>query len=517
MAAWIATATTGEEARAHLQARLIVLSRIMFWSFAVLLLVLVAGYAIYPEVEPKWNRLVYVIAAGGLAQLAVIWRVFLVRGTRTMKQLRAIDVYYAVGTGSIFAASGALAFDLRSSAYLCLIYACFLVLLRASVVPSTGKRTAVIGVFTVLPMTVATVALVYLNTQDVPGPMYVGGGMLICTLAILLATIESSVLYGLTQKFNAAMQLGQYTLAGKLGEGGNGVVYRANHALLRRPTAIKVLMPEKIDRDTLDRFEREVQLMSQLTHPNTVAVFDYGRSPEGFFYYVMEYLDGIDLENLVTLFGPQPADRVVPILIQVCGALAEAHGRGLIHRDVKPANIILSERGGVPDIAKVLDFGLVKELATDGGVSTRGVMGTPAYISPETVTDPDRVGPQSDLYALGAVGYYLLTGKRLFDGKTTVDVCVQHVTAEPARVSSHVAVPEALDAIIFACLAKNPADRPASARDLAKRLQEVPIADAWSEAIAVQWWVEFRATGGVPREVVAKTITIDLELRSRSA
>src|SRR5262245_22553995 len=173
MAAWIATTSASEETRAYLQARLVVMSKIMFWSFAFLLLVIWVFYSLYPHIQPKHNRYVYLIAAVGLAQLAVIWRLVLVRSQRSMRQLRFIDSYYLVGTGSIFAASGAIAYDLRSSAYLCLIYACLLVLLRASVVPSTGRRTAVLGVLTCLPMTVATVALVYLNDQDVPGPMYV--------------------------------------------------------------------------------------------------------------------------------------------------------------------------------------------------------------------------------------------------------------------------------------------------------------------------------------------------------
>jgi eukaryotic-like serine/threonine-protein kinase len=432
----------------------------------------------------------------------------------SFRSLYRVDILFSLGTGSIFGASGTMAYDLRPSAYICLIYACLMVLLRAIVVPSTGTRTAIISVLTCLPVTGATVALVFLNRQDVPGPAYVSGGVLICAMSIGLATIVSTILYGLRKQVTEAMQLGQYTLDRKIGEGGNGTVYRARHALLRRPTALKVVLPDQTDGETLDRFEREVQHMSQLTHANTVAVYDYGRSPDGVFYYVMEYLDGIDLEQLVQRFGAQPADRVVPILMQVCGALAEAHRRGLIHRDIKPANIILSERGDVPDVAKVVDFGLVKEIASKDGASSRGILGTPSYIAPESVTDPDRVGPAADLYALGAVGYYLATGKRVFEGKTSVDVCVQHVTAVPRRPSELVAIPPELEDVLLRCLAKKPELRPASASELTRLLRQVPVGATWNEDIALQWWREFRTNAPpapVPPETTTRSITIDLK------
>jgi len=253
--------------------------------------------------------------------------------------------------------------------------------------------------------------------------------------------------------------------------------------------------------------------MSELTHANTVAVYDYGRSPDGVFYYVMEYLDGIDLEQLVQRFGAQPAERVVPILIQVCGALAEAHRRGLVHRDIKPANIILSQRGDVPDVAKVVDFGLVKEIAKSDKASTRGIMGTPAYVAPETITDPDHIGPSVDLYALGCVGFYLVTGQRVFQGKTSVETCVQHVTAAPPRPSQLVALPPQLEDIILRCLAKKADERPATAADLARLLRAVPLGDAWTDAKAVHWWDEFRAVMAKEMALTdgaTRSITVDL-------
>jgi serine/threonine-protein kinase len=525
---WLATAAD-EESRAYLQARLTVLSLLMFWSFVLLLAWMAVMYFfLYDDLPmqgriglaPRYNIQIYLVSGVGLGLLAFLWRVLLLRRSLSVQSLYRIDVLYALGTGSIFGASGTMAYDLRPSAYICLIYACLMVLLRAIVVPSTGTRTAIISVLTCLPVTAATVALVYLNTQDVPGLAYVSGGILICAMSIGLATIVSTILYGLRKQVTDAMQLGQYTLDAKIGEGGNGAVYRARHALLRRPTALKLVLPEQTDGDTLDRFEREVQHMSQLTHPNTVAVYDYGRSPDGVFYYVMEYLDGIDLEQLVQRFGPQPADRVVPILVQVCGALAEAHRRGLIHRDIKPANIILAERGDVPDVAKVVDFGLVKEVAANDGKSTRGILGTPSYIAPESVTDPDHVGPAADLYALGAVGYFLVTGKRVFEGKTSVDVCVQHVTAVPRRPSELAAIPAALDDLLMCCLAKKPELRPAGALELARSLRSVPIGSAWTEDSALEWWREFRTSAppaAPTTESTTRSITIDFETRAVQA
>jgi len=341
-----------DESRGYLQARLLVLSRLMFWSFTSLVIYITLLYRAYPDYEPRLNGIIDAISILGLGILGAVWRLVLARRVLTQGQLQFIDVFYSVGTGVIFGASGVLAYDLRPSAYICLVVACLIVLLRAVVVPSTGKRTAIIGVATCVPITIATIVVPYLQPQDLPGPGYVSGGAVICIGAIALATITSNISFGLRRKYAAAMQLGQYTLGAKIGEGGMGTVYRAHHALLRRPTAIKLLQPERIDAAALDRFEREVQHMSQLTHPNTVAIYDYGRNLDGVFYYAMEYLDGIDLERLVEEHGAQPADRVVALLVQICGALQEAHGRGLIHRDVKPANIILCQRGDVGDVAK---------------------------------------------------------------------------------------------------------------------------------------------------------------------
>jgi serine/threonine-protein kinase len=268
-----------------------------------------------------------------------------------------------------------------------------------------------------------------------------------------------------------------------------GVVWRARHAMLRRPTAVKLLRPERVGEASLRRFEREVQHMSQLTHPNTVAVYDYGRSPDGVFYYAMEYLDGLTLEEVVAGDGPQPPSRVVHVLKQVLGALAEAHGIGLVHRDVKPGNVILCERGGVPDVAKVLDFGLVKELESETGMSHDGALvGTPLYLAPEAIRSP-AADARADLYSVGAVVYFLLTGRPVFEGRTVIEICGQHLHADPVLPSARLGrrLPEALEAWVMACLEKDPARRPASAAEAAERLDRASP-EAWTAYDARAWW-----------------------------
>jgi serine/threonine-protein kinase len=282
-----------------------------------------------------------------------------------------------------------------------------------------------------------------------------------------------------------------------------GVVYRARHARLKRPTAVKLLSPGKVGSQTVERFEREVQITARLTHPNTVAVFDYGRTLDGVFYYAMEYLEGISLETLVAEDGPQPPGRVVHVLRQVCGALVEAHGLGLVHRDIKPANVILCERGGVPDVAKVLDFGLVKDLALPGVAALTQsdvILGTPLYMAPEALVAPDRVGPRTDLYGLGAVGFFLLTGSPVFTGQNTVEVLAHHLHTRPARPSERLGrpLPPSLEDLVLGCLEKDPDRRPRDARALLDALDGALGVEPWTEANARAWWTARAARGRQP-------------------
>ncbi|MCC7084174.1 MAG: serine/threonine protein kinase [Pirellulales bacterium] len=288
-----------------------------------------------------------------------------------------------------------------------------------------------------------------------------------------------------------AQQIGQYTLEQKLGSGGMGVVYRGHHSMLRRPTAIKMLDVDKVNEASMERFEREVQITSQLNHPNTVAIYDYGRTPEGVFYYAMEYLDGIDLQALVERYGPLPAPRAIHILQQVCGSLYEAHSLGLVHRDIKPANIMLNRRGGEPDVVKVLDFGLVKALDDEKSkTDQRGLTGTPLYMSPEAIQMPNSVDARSDLYAVGAVGYFLLTGLPVFDADSVVDLCHKHVATPPTPPSqrANISIPPELENALLSCLEKSRAKRPQTARDLSQLISRCQEALRWSIEEADAWW-----------------------------
>jgi hypothetical protein len=309
-----------------------------------------------------------------------------------------------------------------------------------------------------------------------------------------------------------ARRLGQYTLEQEIGVGANGTVYRGRHALLRRPVAIKLLKPDKATEANLARFEHEVQATSQLTHPNTVAIYDYGRTPDGIFYYAMEYLSGISLERLVDTFGPQPEGRVIHILRQVCGSLDEAHALGLIHRDIKPANIILTRRGGLCDVAKVLDFGLVKALGPSRLIDatvTEHPVGTPRYMSPEAIKKPDSVDARSDLYSLGAVGYLLLTGQPLFENDSLTDLLASQVRTRPMKPSARLgrAISADLEGLVLQCLDKERDRRPASARVVEERLAAC-VAETWTAADATRWWQTHRARLEPPPAAPAREKTL---------
>src|SRR5262245_18701462 len=269
------------------------------------------------------------------------------------------------------------------------------------------------------------------------------------------------------------------------------VVYKGHHAMLRRPTAIKMLNVDRVNEASIERFEREVQITCKLNHPSTIAIYDYGRTPEGVFYYAMEYLDGIDLQALVDRYGPQPEGRVIRILKAVCGSLYEAHSLGLVHRDIKPANIMLNRRGGEPDVVKVLDFGLVRALdEAKRARQTGGMTGTPLYMSPESIQTPDLVDALSDLYAVGAIGYFLITGKAVFEARSPVELCQLHVESLPESPSQRLGKPISpeLESALLACLEKSRAKRPQTARDLSALLDRCPTCGTWTVDDAEAWW-----------------------------
>ena len=355
--------------------------------------------------------------------------------------------------------------------------------------------------------------------------------LLLAALVILLFSY-SQLLWRrrLTEAELKARLLGQYRLTEKIGEGGMGSVYKARHTLLRRETALKLLPPDKADPHAIQRFEQEVQLTCTLAHPNTIQVFDYGHTPDGIFYYAMEYLDGLNLAELVARYGPQPEERVIHILRQVCGSLGEAHAFGLIHRDIKPANVFLTDRGGVPDNVKVLDFGLVRHFganATNDNLpefaSNDGIVGTPNFIAPEAIQHPDAADARSDIYSVGVLAYFLLTGEYLFEGNSIAELCRRHLNDTPGTLSERTGMkfdPQ-LEALVMRCLAKVPAARPQSAAELAEALAQCPAATRWTSERPAAWWTMHRqatvqpaATASPTSSAMQKTVKIDFDERT---
>jgi len=316
-------------------------------------------------------------------------------------------------------------------------------------------------------------------------------------IAAMISTFTSMVIHGLGRQVERAKQLGAYQLVEQLGHGGMGEIWRAEHQSLVRPAAVKLLRRELTDRlpsaerEAMNiRFQREVQATAMLSSPHTVAVFDFGHTQDGSLYYVMELLHGLDIETLVAKHGPQPAERVIYLLRQACDSLAEAHRRNLIHRDIKPANIYLCAVGLKVDFVKILDFGLVRNLSTDVRLTNEGsVSGTPAYLAPEAAAK-NQFDARGDIYALGCVAYQMLTGQLVFEGETSAAMIAAHIRDQAVAPSqrSELPIPPELDAIVLACLAKNPADRPQTAEELQERLNEVPLASPWNQQRAMGWW-----------------------------
>ncbi len=364
-----------------------------------------------------------------------------------------------------------------------------------AVVPNTVRRAlAIAGCMAIMPVLV-TLAAAIVN----PELGLSGTWVMFIQYAIWMPLGVGFAAYGahqagfLRRQASEAKRFGQYRLTRRLGGGGMGEVYLAEHLLLRRPSVIKVVRPDRANSPAvLKRFEREVQILATLTHWNTVEVFDYGHTADGTFYYVMEYLPGFDLDQLVNAHGALPSGRVVRLLRQLCGALAEAHEAGLIHRDVKPGNVMICRRGGVPDVAKLLDFGLVQgaEDQPDSQVKLTvegAVLGTPHFMSPEQASGKP-TDARSDIYSLGATAYFLLCGKPPFGGGT-MEVIAAHMLQEPLPLASACAdVPKDLSDVIMRCMAKKPAERFATVMQLDAALAACECARQWGDEQAAAWW-----------------------------
>jgi serine/threonine protein kinase len=301
----------------------------------------------------------------------------------------------------------------------------------------------------------------------------------------------------------AGRHLDRYQLGKAIGYGGMATVYKARHEHLQRPVAIKILTPPRGKKSALAQFEREVQMTSRLSHPNTIQIYDFGRTPEGTFYYVMEYIEGITLRNLVLEGGPQSERRVLHLLKQICHSLQEAHEARLVHQDIKPANIMIMARDGHFDFVKVLDFGLVKTVNHHRRRPlfrrpSKPVTGTPHYMAPERIRHSHQVDARSDVYSLGALTYFLVTGREVFTGETENDICRQHLEAPPVAPSPRLGRPvnPELEAIILTCLEKDRTHRPQSIRELLDRLDAVQSLSPWTQADAVTWWQSRRQQQG---------------------
>ena len=378
------------------------------------------------------------------------------------------------------------------------------ILLSAMIVPGTPAKmlAAALVAASLGPL---GVWLAHLRGVDVPSPLTTMLMYMPSYSCAFAAVIPARMLQRYGRRLREARDLGSYELEERLGGGGMGEVWRARHRLLARPAAIKLVKPEMLGggegdgvdgRQALRRFASEAQATAALTSPHTIRLFDYGITDDGRFYYVMELLDGRDMAALVGEFGPLPVPRVLHLLRQVCHSLGEAHSRGLVHRDVKPANIFVCRMGRDADVVKVLDFGLVQQIARDPSkdltatlTTLQGLVGTPAFMAPEVIVGERPVDHRADLYALGCVAYFLLTGMPVFHGGTPMQALVHHVSTAPPPPSTRVAgVPAWLDALVLECLAKTPDGRPPDADAILARLDAHGSDLTWTNIEARAWW-----------------------------
>jgi serine/threonine-protein kinase len=348
-------------------------------------------------------------------------------------------------------------------------------------------------------------------------------------IVVVIAGVAAKLVYSLGIDLKRALDLGSYQLEERLGSGGMGEVWRARHRLLARPAAVKLIRPEVFQaagaakQSALRRrFEREAQTTSLLQSPHTIDLFDYGVTDDGAFYYAMELLDGFDLKTLVERFGPLPVERAVHLLVQVCHSLAEAHASGLVHRDITPANIFVCRYGRDVDFVKVLDFGLVKpdaEVADqDHGVTHADrIGGTPAFMSPEQALGQRQIDGRADIYALGCVAYWLVTGSLVFPRNSAMAMAVAHSQAEPEPPShrTELPVPASFDALVLECLAKSPAERPPTAEVLAHRLESLADVPLWDRSRAREWWNLHRPVDPARRRLAADTTAVKVVLPQR--
>src|SRR4051794_13641022 len=397
--------------------------------------------------------------------------------------------------------------------YLGLSWVAVWVVLFTVVVPTTPRRSLLSALASVsaVPVIIGLVLATHPASLHLNPAQFFFGLVFPYILVSGMAYVGARVVYQLGREVKRARELGSYHLEQKLGEGGMGEVWRARHRMLTRPAAIKLIRPPSagnghagISDEAIRRFEREAQVIARLRSPHTVELFDFGRAEDGAFYYVMELLDGLDADSLVRRFGPIPPERAIYLIRQICHSLSEAQSCGLVHRDIKPANIFLCRYGEEFDFVKVLDFGIVgatPDAAEPSPLHTREntVRGTPAFIAPEQAIGA-AVDGRADIYATGCVAYWLLTGQLVFTADTPMRMLLHHAHTQPVPPSARteLPIPPALEELVLSCLAKDPADRPQSARELSFRLAQLEDGNAWTEDRAREWWGAHQPSSGPP-------------------
>jgi len=394
------------------------------------------------------------------------------------------------------------------------------ILAYSSIVPNAPGTTLRVGLLAATTAPLAFIVCRMAGVESQPTPFLLFIAFLPGYVCAALAVIPAKVIRRLSQQVRRARELGSYRLEEILGKGGMGEVYKASHQMLARPAAVKLIRAEVLGgsdpgqaRVIIERFRREAEAAASLRSPHTISLYDFGVASDGTFFFVMELLDGLDLESLVKKFGPLDPARAVYLLAQVCRSLEEAHSRGMIHRDIKPSNIFTCRLGLDVDFVKVLDFGLVKdEGQTDVKLTAPDhTAGTPAYIAPETVLGSGPVDHRADLYSLGCVAYWLLTGRLVFEAPNAIQMMFQHASAEPVPPSerSELEIPAALERVIMECLAKKPEHRPQDAGILARRLHESVTGDAWSAERALRWWQRHRPELAHPEPTCCDGLTLN--------
>jgi serine/threonine-protein kinase len=470
--------------------RLASLTMAVLWTLTAALNVAVPG-------APGWPTPGLFVAAAGVAfSLLMAWAAG--RPGRVSEMVLDLGLLWEIVTGLLMAILTEwqpMVVPMRIS------WLCVLVVMYPAIAPTTARKTLVASLITVSMDPLMYLVAVLRGVEHGTTAQTLVWMFAPNYASAVLSVVPAHVIRQLGRQVKKARDLGSYRLGSLLGSGGMGEVYRAQHHLLVRPAAVKLIKADTLGmgegrRVALERFRREAQAAALLQSPHTIALYDFGATDDGTFYYAMELLDGVSLEQLVERFGPVPAERAVHLVRQACESLAEAHGRGLIHRDIKPSNIVATRLGLEVDFVKVLDFGLVKfdpraAQASPTLTAPQTATGTPAFMAPEAALGERTADYRMDVYSLGCVLYWLVTGQLVFDGgDSPTAAMVRHVTdvPEPPSQRTELPIPLELDAVIMACLAKKAEDRPAGAEALATALAAVPFTDPWTPARARHWW-----------------------------